>query len=307
MRHLDLLAEAGLYGLAGPPGSGGLGLDIATACQVIEVLAGCCLTTTFVWMQHHGPVFAVSGASDPLRQEWLGPLCRGERRAGIALAGVRAGRARLNARPGEGGWLLEGTAPWVSGWRRIDVALTAARHEEDSVVSMLVDMTECETLRVEPVALVAVNASATVLIHFLDHFVPPERVVGTQTYAEWQARDAAGLRLNGSLALGVAGRCCRLLGPTALDEALMARRAELDGASTEQMPAARAAASELAMRAASALVAASGSRAALLAEHAQRLAREATFLLAFGQRPAIRSSLLARLGAGPRLAPTGGP
>jgi hypothetical protein len=35
-----------------------------------------------------------------------------------------------------------------------------------------------------------------------------------------------------------------------------------------------------------------GSRAVLAGEHAQRLVREATFLLVFGSRPAIRSALL---------------
>ena len=64
------------------------------------------------------------------------------------------------------------------------------------------------------------------------------------------------------------------------------------------MPAARAAASTLAWRAAGAVVAAGGSRSVLLTGHAQRLAREAAFLLVFGQRPAIRSALLETLQAG---------
>jgi hypothetical protein len=41
---------------------------------------------------------------------------------------------------------------------------------------------------------------------------------------------------------------------------------------------------------------AAGSRAILRDEHPQRLAREALFLLVFGSRPAIRTSLLERLG-----------
>jgi hypothetical protein len=57
------------------------------------------------------------------------------------------------------------------------------------------------------------------------------------------------------------------------------------------MPAARAAASELAQRSAAALVTVQGSRAILAGEHAQRLAREALFLLVFASRPAIKQSL----------------
>ena len=63
------------------------------------------------------------------------------------------------------------------------------------------------------------------------------------------------------------------------------------------MAEARAAAAELAVRSAAALIAGQGSRSILIEEHAQRLYREAAFLLVFGSRAAIRSSLLRRLGA----------
>ena len=64
------------------------------------------------------------------------------------------------------------------------------------------------------------------------------------------------------------------------------------------MPAARAAAAELAFRAAGSLIAAAGSTAVLAGQHPQRLARESLFLLVFGSRPAIKASLvdLVRLG-----------
>jgi hypothetical protein len=40
-----------------------------------------------------------------------------------------------------------------------------------------------------------------------------------------------------------------------------------------------------------------GSRSVTVDQHAQRLAREALFLLVFGSRPGIKSALLRRLGA----------
>ena len=61
------------------------------------------------------------------------------------------------------------------------------------------------------------------------------------------------------------------------------------------MPTARAAASELALRAAATLVAAAGARSIIAGEHPQRLLREAAFLLVFGSRPGIRTELLDRL------------
>jgi hypothetical protein len=81
----------------------------------------------------------------------------------------------------------------------------------------------------------------------------------------------------------------------ALDGELPAIRAALDAAGPGSMPAARAAAAELAFRAAGTLVAAAGSRSILTSEHPQRLAREAMFLLVFGSRPAIKANLTALL------------
>ena len=69
-------------------------------------------------------------------------------------------------------------------------------------------------------------------------------------------------------------------------------------AQAEQSAAqARAAASELAVRAAAALAVRDGSKSISADQHAQRLAREALFLLVFGLRPAIKSALLRRFGA----------
>ncbi len=108
--QLDLLAAEGFYGMAGPPQAGGLGLDLPVACRVIEALASGCLSTAFVWLQHHGAVRAVQAAAGPdgdrLRERWLARLCRGEARAGIALGGAVPGPPQLTARraPGGCGW-----------------------------------------------------------------------------------------------------------------------------------------------------------------------------------------------------------
>ena len=64
------------------------------------------------------------------------------------------------------------------------------------------------------------------------------------------------------------------------------------------MPAARAAACELALRATAALVVSQGSTAVLADQDAQRLAREALFLLVFGSRPPIRARRSRRAAAG---------
>jgi alkylation response protein AidB-like acyl-CoA dehydrogenase len=290
--HLDLLASEGFYGLAGPPEAGGLEADFETACEVVETLAGACLSTTFVWLQHHSAVRAVAASPDAaLRRQWLEPLCHGRRRAGIALGGTLPGPPRLQARQVAGGYVLHGVSPWVTGWGYIDTLYTAARDEAGDIVWALLDAEAGPTLRAEPAEMVAVMASATIQARFTGHLVPADRVSGITTMAQWAERDAGGLRMNGSLALGIARRCCELIGPSGLDEELAAARAALDGATAQTMPEARAVACELAMRAAATLAVTTGSSAILLDQHAQRLAREALFLLVFGSRPGIRQAL----------------
>jgi hypothetical protein len=308
--QLDALAAAGLYGLAGP------GADIQVMCDVTEILASGCLATTFVWLQHHRSVRAVAAASDgALREDWLTALCRGDRRAGIALGGALPDPV-LRTRPAAGGYLLDGTSPWVTGWGMIDTLYTVARAADGGLVTALVDADPGPTLAADPLRLVAVNASGTVELRFREHFVPADRVVEMISYTDWLAADARGLRMNGSLSLGVAARCGGLargaLGGGAFDSALFdsalfdselaRRRAGLDAAAApdaaaDAMPAARAAAAEFVLRAAGMLVAATGSRAVLASEHAQRLAREALFLLVFGSRPAIKQHLTRLLSA----------
>jgi alkylation response protein AidB-like acyl-CoA dehydrogenase len=289
--HLDLLAEEGFYGFAAD-GT----VDLTTAARVVETLASGCLATTFVWLQHHGAVRAVAASTlSGVPEKWLEPLVRGQCRAGVVLAGLRPGPASVRVRAAEGGYLINGEAPWVTGWSMVDVLHTAARDEDDTIVWLLVDAVSGPTLAVEPLELAAVNASRTVSVRFTDHFVPADRLTGSMPYRDWPARDAAGLRMNGSLALGVVARCCALVGGARMVDELDAARRALDEAGPEELPAARAAASVLATRAATTLAVTVGSRSILVDEHPQRLIREAAFLLVFGSRPAIRESLLGRL------------
>jgi len=292
--NLDALAAAGLFGVFASPDVGGLGVaeELPT---IVEVLAWGCLTTTLVWVQHFGLLGSLL-APGPLSDAWLADACAGRRRGGIAFGGLLPGPPVLTAAPHPDGWVLDGFAPWVSGWGRIDTLHVAARGPDETIVNVAIDAVEGDGVAATRRRLAAVDASATVRVDLAGVVVPEERVLGVAPY-DPEGSLGARLRLNGSLALGVARRCCALMGPGPLDAVLDARRAELDSAGDEGMAAARAAASAFAVQAASALVAHTGSRSVALDDHAQRLAREAMFLLVFGSRPGIRSELLARLTA----------
>jgi alkylation response protein AidB-like acyl-CoA dehydrogenase len=288
---LDALADAGLYGTALPE-------DLEQTCAVLEALAGGCLSTAFVWMQHLGVLRAAFFSErEHIRAEWSEPLARGERRGGLALGGALPGPPLIRARETDGGWLLDGTSPWLSGWGRIDIVHTGARTDDERLVWLFVDARESDTLSVALQDLMALRATATVLAEFTAHFVPEERVVSIAPYLPGGGTPPEVLRIHSSLALGVANRCCRLLGASPLEGELDACRARLAELDPERIAADRADAGELAVRAAAALMAATGSRSILLDQHPQRLAREALFASVYALRPASREALLRRLGA----------
>ncbi len=135
------------------------------------------------------------------------------------------------------------------------------------------------------------NASSTVRLVFKEFSVPNSRYVGSQPYGPGLERPE-GLRVNGSLALGVARRCCELLGPTSLDDELSRCRDDLDAYEMKSIAASRARAAELAVRAAHVLSVSRGSQSAISGDIAERTTREAALLLVFGGRPAIKDALL---------------
>lgn len=264
--HFDLLEREGFYDVEG------LGVDALG--PVTAALAGGCLSTAFVWIQHRAV---------------------GRRGAGIARSAARP--SGLVVRPTEDAYLLDGVVPWVTGWGMLDVLQVGAYDPADDMVKFfLVDAVASSSLAASPLDLIAANASRTVTLTFSSHVVGESLLTHALPLAEWQRGEAPGSALNGFLALGVAARCVRLMdSPPALVASLDRCRSDLLAADAAATPAARAAVSALAVRCAAALAVHSGSRSVLAGSAASRLAREAAFLLVFGTRPAIRSSLLTLL------------
>jgi hypothetical protein len=148
-----------------------------------------------------------------------GPLCRGERRAGLALGGALPGPAQLTARQSGDGWIFRGFSPFISGWGRVDLIHTAARTRKGQLVWALLDAQASKTLHVERLDLVALNATATVRAHCIDHRVPSQRVTSVAPYSE-ETPPPDLLRIHASFPLGVAKRCCRLLKERSFDAEL---------------------------------------------------------------------------------------
>ncbi|MYD33742.1 MAG: acyl-CoA dehydrogenase [Acidimicrobiales bacterium] len=297
-QNLDLFRDAGFYGLWTPREVGGCGFDELERLPILEALAGGCLTTAFVWAQHGGGSAnaARMPSGSPLHERWARALATGQARSGVAFAHILRPEPCLFAERSGDGWVLRGVAPFVTGWGHIDAVLVAA-HEADRLVWMLVRAAEARTLTSRRLRLAAVDSSVTVELHFDGHAVGDDEVLEIIEYGDWLSFYRQGLRTNGALMLGVASRALGRLGPSPLDGELDAARRALYAAEVDEMPECRAQVGHVGIRATSALVSSVGGRAITLAHHAQRLAREALFLLVQGQTAEIRAGHLRRFGA----------
>ncbi len=305
-QQLRAMADQGFFGL------GAAGVSAAAMREVVAAFAGGSLGVAFLWLQHQGALAAVARSTEPgIAARFTAALAARTLRAGVAVTGLR-GRDPLTARTAAGGWTLTGTQPWLSGWGGVDVVLVNALAADDRVLSLLVDVPSAgeplpDSITATSFDLVAARASTTSTVRFTDHPVPTDRLVATTTLAELQSRDGLGLAQNGALALGVAARAIALAGAPAGSGAVQAEHAAefasatsaLGTADPALLPAARATASALAVRAAATLAVRAGASAAVRGGDAERLSREALFLLVFGSRPAIRDELLVQLGAPP--------
>ena len=116
--RVDLVAGAGLLGLAAPAGLGGGDAPAAVVREVSELVAGACGTTWFVLTQHRAPMDAAATTSRrPLHERWAAPLAGGDALGAVAFAHLRRpGPPTVRATRVAAGWQVEGSLDWVTGW-----------------------------------------------------------------------------------------------------------------------------------------------------------------------------------------------
>jgi alkylation response protein AidB-like acyl-CoA dehydrogenase len=334
--NFEALAEKGLLGLAIPREYGGLDANGATQRKFTQLLASYCGVTTFTQAQHHGPSRMIAnGPNAELKQRLLPELASGKRMSGISFAHLRRpGPPVLRAVPVEGGWRLQGTAPWVTGWGLISQLAFGAtlpdgrflyvwsptRREEFPELFADIEPPEGTggTLAASPpLALCAMNASATVELTLTDWFIPTAHRLSESDRETMQRNDRNGVLGATAMPLGCAEAAIRLLESTAEQRPIPAiRRAaqaftaewaevesqveEWNGRGAEPTFFAnavrvRAWCIELALRAAHAAVTASSGAANMLSHPAQRLLREAMFYTVQAQTHEVMDATLARL------------
>ena len=318
--HLAALGRAGVLGMSAPVDAGGTEAPAPVARRVNEVLAGADASTWFVQAQHHSPVRALVAAGG--RHPLLGELAAGRRVAGIAFAHLRRWPSRpVTATRVEGGWRLDGTAPWYTGWGLNDVALLAGATADGRVVFGLSGARASAHLQPSaPMRLAALQSTCTVSLRLEGLQISDPDVVSIRPIEHWAEDDARPTVNPNPAVFGITLAALRLLAehgeragePAATDAAnrigtqVEKVRAEAYRMIDEMDPDAeeprrlllRAAAHRLMVEATTALVVAGAGRALTAASPAQRLAREALFLLVQAQTSPARAASLAYWGTG---------
>jgi alkylation response protein AidB-like acyl-CoA dehydrogenase len=208
--------------------------------------------------------------------------------------------------------------------------------QRDEIISVLVeppsvdmdiqDRTEIDGLTAGPeLALAAMSGTRTWPVRFDNYWVPASQFVSRQPAADWALANSLVAADAKAASFGIARSCINELasiattsGQDSVQQATEALRGEFESlratayaaadaaaadrdvaiATLDERTALRAQALDLAGRASTALIVASGGRALTLTNDAQRHAREALFMMVQGQTPQLRSQTLGMLTSG---------
>lgn len=314
--HVDAVKASGLLGMNGPVDLGGCAAPFPVFREVVEVLAGADCSTWFVQAQHHTPLAMLVASDRPVRDRLGGPLSRGELLGGVAFAHLRRWPDRpvqATALPG-GRYRFDGEAPWCTAWGLNDVILLGGATPEGTAVFAYVPATDQPGLQATaPLRLAALEATRTVRLRLMGLEVGPDDVVTELPLAAFGALDRRSTVNVNPAVFGLTGSALdrldargdatsRSVAATLADQ-LAELRAECyrlydDVAPDDQVEdrlARKAEAMSLMCRSTAALVAAGAGASMDLAQPAQRLAREALFLLVQAQTAETRQATLHHL------------
>jgi alkylation response protein AidB-like acyl-CoA dehydrogenase len=232
------LAAAGLLGLTIPRAYGGLDVSGAAQREITETLASYCGATTFTQAQHHGPSRMIyNGPNDALKTRVLPELASGRMMCAISFAHLRRpGPPVLGATEVEGGYRLNGLAPWVTGWGLMNQGVFGATLKDEQIAEagderfvylwLPADRAEFPELFADavppdgdwggmtasaPLPLCAMNASATVELTFENFYVPAVHRMSESNRHTMRRNDRNGVLGATVMPLGCAAGSLRLL------------------------------------------------------------------------------------------------
>jgi alkylation response protein AidB-like acyl-CoA dehydrogenase len=166
-RQLRLCGEYGVFRWFMPVALGGLGWSDADLVRGYLRLSAACLTTTFIITQRTGACRRIiDSANETAQLIWLPGLASGETFATVGISHLTTSRRHL-ARPAmsaeetDGGFVLDGFSPWVTGADHAEMIVTGGTLADGRQILATVPTALAGVSRGEPARLVALSASHT--------------------------------------------------------------------------------------------------------------------------------------------------
>lgn len=320
-RQLQLLAEADVLGWIIPSDYGGSGIDQVTLGAGYERLASACLTTAFVLTQRNAAIQRIVQSSNTaIQQELLPALCTDSCFATVGISHLSTSRQHLR-QPAVRAHLsgdrvtLDGQVPWVTGARFADILVTGGTCDDGRQILIAVDTAVSGLELVDPVDMLALNASHTGSFRLSDVRLDANRLLAgpIEQVMKQGGSGGTGSITTSALALGHVARALDGIQAEAqqrpeleeIHRALDVERQELSacmsrsalgiGVGNQPPPSAeqvRQGANSLVMRATQAYLAACKGAGFCSGHPAERLLREAVFFLVWScPQPVVQAAL----------------
>lgn len=320
---LQGLGKLSLLALRVPQVWGGAGVSEVTFRHFQQLVPRYSGALAFLQTQHQSAGgFLTNSDNQALKQEYLPYMGKGQILVGIGFSHLRRqGDPIVTAIPVEGGYQLDGTVPWVTGFGFFQDFIVGATLPDGQAVYGMVPFVETVQKTggaitfSEPMALGAMSSTNTVTATLTDWFLPEDRVVFIKPAGAIHENDQKNVLHHGFHSLGTAKAGLDIIEAVYqakqlpfIQQAFDALNTELNRCQSAMMTALasdsqtweerlqlRAWAIHLAQRCATAAVTVSSGAANYRYHAAQRVYREALVFTVSGQTTAVMAATLAQL------------
>jgi len=217
--QFEALADAGVLGWTIPKHYGGTERTSPEMIAGYLALSQACLVTTFVLTQRNSACQRiVSSSNTELQGRLLPALCTADVFATVGISHLSTSRQHLQ-KPAirvaetDGGFVLDGEIPWVTGAPYADYILTGGTLDDTrQMLVMIATQTEGVTVQ-QPVEMLALSASQTGAVQLKNVHVDDRDVVAgpIDNVMQQGAGGGAGSITTSALAIGTAGRALAYL------------------------------------------------------------------------------------------------
>ncbi|MBE9031985.1 acyl-CoA/acyl-ACP dehydrogenase [filamentous cyanobacterium LEGE 11480] len=182
-----LLGEHQLLGLRAPREWGGQDWEATAVYQFIEQSTRYSGALAFLQIQHQRAVQEVAASNNQaLKQAYLKQATSGQLGLGVGYSHLRRVKQPISVTQTDGGYIFNGTVPWITGFGIFDYWLLAAELPDGQAVFVLVPFVPSEQgnpgddgvmIFDPPLALAAMGSTQTVTATLQDYFVSETQLV----------------------------------------------------------------------------------------------------------------------------------